>query len=478
MHSMKRWISLITAVLESLCFAGIIYGWGSFSYVLQQEGYFNSTCKNVSETKEWISRPIENYSRKNVTECKAQAEVLNLVFTIALCVPSFLLLGLGYILDKFGTWVIRSGGVVMYVAGWLAMAFTTWRNSWVVFLSMILIRIGGLTVLISNNQVANLFPQHRALVIAIINGAYDSSAVIFTFVKVAYDNGVNFYHIMYFLTACAVLMIARFLFLMPRMHIPYSVPHDFELGLDCSARQNQTTLVLDNVSESDPLVTDDEVKPTENNYKFFKSCLFCLSYILNMLNIGFLQLRNQFFYGTIKPWLVQVDHDNPNETSSYLNAFGIIQLCGILVSPLGGILTDLCIKKFSFNSSVELATRRAVAIFIGLGCVTNILFSITVLVPVLPLQYLTFFLQIASRSVVYGGNATFLFTIFPQKYFGRLFGITIMFATFCGLLQYPLFVAVTNIYGGDFTVTNTALLIVACFTLVHPLVLYMRPIAV
>nr|XP_002124037.1 solute carrier family 43 member 3-like [Ciona intestinalis] len=483
MREIKHLASLITAVLETLCFSGMVYGWGSMSYMLEKEGYFNSTCNNSvgslnpatpnADAVEYAA-PASNLFLEGQTEaeCEKQEKMLTLVFTLSSVISSALIIITGYIFDKFGTWVVRFCGISLYIVGWLIMAVTTRMESWAVFLAMILVGISGFPLVISNVSISNLFQNHRVLVISVINGAFDSSAVTFALMKIAYDSGIEFSYIMYFMTACAVLMIARFLFLMPRMHIPSIVRDDFEYGLQC-CKMRQQSPGEEEMNEYGSLI---EREP--ENTASLKSCLLSVSFILNCIHLGSLQLRTQFFYGTTKPWLVQVDHDNPNETSTYLNAFGIIQLCGLLVSSLGGILTDFCIKKFSVTSSVTLATRRAVAIYIGLSSVFAILFSIIVLVPVLPLQYLAFFLQVTFRSFLYGANATFLITMFPEAYFGKLYGFTVFFAAIIALLQYPLFDAVTYIYGGDFTVINISLLIISIATIIHPIVLYVRPVTV
>uniref|UniRef100_H2YAF6 Major facilitator superfamily (MFS) profile domain-containing protein n=1 Tax=Ciona savignyi TaxID=51511 RepID=H2YAF6_CIOSA len=459
-------MTFVTALLETLCFSGIIYGWGSMSYILKDQGYFSSKCNKPEN----LHVAQSTTGSTDESTCKVQEVTLNLVFTISSVISSALIIISGYILDKFGTRMVRLSNVVLYVTGWLVMALTTWKQSWTVFISMILISISGFSVVVSNIPVANFFPVHRALVIAVINGAFDSSAMIFALIKIAYDHGVNFYSILFFMAGCGAIMVVRFLFLMPKMNIPYNVPEDFQYGLQCCIK---------NEIEVSPDVTEvSRLLPGEANTPDLKSCILNVSFILNILHVGILQLRNQFFYGTVDSWLNQFhDTTSPSETSYYLNAFGIFQLCGILVSPLGGLITDFCIQRFSLNSTEQVATRRAVATYIGISSVLATLFSIVVLIPVLPLQYLSFFLQVTFRSSLYGGNASFLLTLFPGKHFGKLYGITILFACIIAILQYPLFVIVTRIFDQNFTVINIVLLAASAITIVHPIILFVRPLS-
>uniref|UniRef100_F7ASU5 Major facilitator superfamily (MFS) profile domain-containing protein n=1 Tax=Ciona intestinalis TaxID=7719 RepID=F7ASU5_CIOIN len=455
--------SLFTAVIETLCFSGIIYGWGSMSYMLEKEGFFNLFCRDfVGYANNTISSGLQGHAG---VVCKEQEKMLTLVFTLSAFISALMFVW-GYIFDKLGTSAFRFCGVSLYIAGWLLMAVTTRKESLAVFLAMIFVGISVFPVLMSNVPVSNLFPKNRVLMIAVLNGAFDSSALTFALMKISYDSGIAFCYIMYFAAVCGLLMVARFLFLMPRMHIPSTVPDGFQYGIQCCSNKQQV------VTQEKVMLYEKLIDEAPKNTVSLKSCLLSVSFILNCFHLGVLQLRNQFFYGTIMPWLVQVGHGNRNETSSYLNSFGVIQLCGILVSPIGGILTDFRIKKLSRKFTVESATRKSVAIYTGLSSVIAILFSIMVLVPVLRLQYLSFLLQVVFRSFLYGGNAAFLLTTFPSEHFGKVYSITVTFGSIIALLQYPLFLAVTNIYGGDFTAINLALLVISVATIVHPIVLY------
>lgn len=42
----RYWLTLISGLLECLCFAGILFGWASLVFVLKSDGYFNYLCVN------------------------------------------------------------------------------------------------------------------------------------------------------------------------------------------------------------------------------------------------------------------------------------------------------------------------------------------------------------------------------------------------------------------------------------------------
>lgn len=42
-------LTLVSGLLECLCFAGVVFGWASLAFVLKVDGYFIDLCVNVTE---------------------------------------------------------------------------------------------------------------------------------------------------------------------------------------------------------------------------------------------------------------------------------------------------------------------------------------------------------------------------------------------------------------------------------------------
>ncbi|KAL7886118.1 hypothetical protein AOLI_G00064130 [Acnodon oligacanthus] len=40
------WLTLVTGLVECLCFAGAVFGWASLVFVLKSDGYFTYLCVN------------------------------------------------------------------------------------------------------------------------------------------------------------------------------------------------------------------------------------------------------------------------------------------------------------------------------------------------------------------------------------------------------------------------------------------------
>ncbi|KAL0176589.1 hypothetical protein M9458_028919, partial [Cirrhinus mrigala] len=54
------------------------------------------------------------------------------------------------------------------------------------------------------------------------------------------------------------------------------------------------------------------------------------------------------------------------------------------------------------------ADLKATILSLSLTALQCVLFSVCAATPILPLQYLTFILQVLNRSFLYGGNAAFI----------------------------------------------------------------------
>lgn len=42
-------LTLVTGLLECLCFGGVVFGWASLVFVLKTDGYFSDLCVNTTE---------------------------------------------------------------------------------------------------------------------------------------------------------------------------------------------------------------------------------------------------------------------------------------------------------------------------------------------------------------------------------------------------------------------------------------------
>lgn len=46
--SLRYHLTLVSGLLECLCFTGVVFGWASLAFVLKTDGYFSDYCVNVT----------------------------------------------------------------------------------------------------------------------------------------------------------------------------------------------------------------------------------------------------------------------------------------------------------------------------------------------------------------------------------------------------------------------------------------------
>ncbi|GCC39518.1 hypothetical protein chiPu_0023685, partial [Chiloscyllium punctatum] len=102
--------------------------------------------------------------------------------------------------------------------------------------------------------------------------------------------------------------------------------------------------------------------------------------------------------------------------STYTNAFAFTQFFGVFCAPWNGLLLDRHKRKAKPTetaSSGSLALQRlidlkATVLSLTITVTQCVLFSLSAAIPVLPVQFLTFILQVINRAFLYGGHASFV----------------------------------------------------------------------
>uniref|UniRef100_A0A673AFY9 Solute carrier family 43 member 3b n=1 Tax=Sphaeramia orbicularis TaxID=375764 RepID=A0A673AFY9_9TELE len=446
----RCWLTFVTGLVECLCFAGIVFGWASLVFVLKMEGYFSSFCQNITE---FVSYFV------SLTDCGEQDGQFSLIFTIASVLLNLLTFSSGLVFDWFGTTVARLSLSVL------------------LFPALCLIGVGGGLFLITNMQVGNLFGARRSTVITLYNGAFDSSAALFLVIKLLHEVHVSFHISFHFLSACSVIHLLRTLFLMPRNFIPYPLPEHYTYGLICgnsntpnSEQTDRNNEAQNTVNETPPDRTDTESQGS------FRECLLSRCFIFHVLWLSVMMLRHNLFIGTLNPMLQRLTGEEHSLVSHYTTVFAITQLCGLLFAPWNGLIMDRHKGKPQFEKKKKNKNKylRAMVLSLFLTALQCLLFSVCATIPILPLQYMTFILQVLNRSFLYGGHAAFISIAFPVCHFGKLFGLVIALAGLFSLLQYPCFILVEDVLDGDPLYVNIALTLLILFAFIHPFSVYLH----
>ncbi|XP_017318603.2 solute carrier family 43 member 3a isoform X2 [Ictalurus punctatus] len=426
-------LTLVTGLLECLCFAGVVFGWASLVFVLKTDGYFSDLCVNVTEAN-------GTSAKVTLLDCSAQDEQFSLIFTVASFMNNFLTFPNGFLFDLYGTMATRFLAIFLYTTGTLLVAFSSKALSLLLFPALSFIAVGGILLLLTNMQVGNLCDTHRSTIITLYNGAFDSSSAIFLIIKVLYEKGISLQTSFLFLSACDIIHLLRTLFLLPKSHIPSPIPESYTYGVSCRKSRSYNVEEYESKQELQDLPD----RAGQNNSRDTD------------------QLKTDD------------SPQNLSKVSRYTNAFAFTQLTGILCAPWNGLLMDRHKGKALKPGETEKeADLRSTVLSLFLTSLQCLIFSVCTTIPVLPLQYVTFILQVLNRSFLYGGNAAFISIAFPAQHFGKMYGLMMSLSAVVSLLQYPCF-ALVKAFGGDPFYVNLILTILTLLAFVHPLNVFLH----
>ncbi|XP_018428492.1 PREDICTED: solute carrier family 43 member 3-like [Nanorana parkeri] len=107
-------LTLLTGLVECMCFAGVTFGWASLVFVLKKEKYFEDLCPDAA-----------NHTTNSTDSCLPQDEHLSLIFTVAAFMNNLMTLPSGYVFDRFGTMVTRFIGILSYTTATLFITLST-----------------------------------------------------------------------------------------------------------------------------------------------------------------------------------------------------------------------------------------------------------------------------------------------------------------------------------------------------------------
>ncbi|XP_061074780.1 equilibrative nucleobase transporter 1-like [Conger conger] len=477
MVNVRYCLTLATGLVECLCFTGVVFGWPSLVFILKDIGYFSDHCVNATGPN----------ATQNI-DCSRQNELFSLDFTIAVFLQNFISLFNGFFFDYFGTLASRLLGIILYTSGTLMIAFSHPEVSNILFPALICIAVGGLMLLITNLQVGSLFDTHRSTIITLYNGAYDSSAIIFLIIKVASERGISVHSSFFFLSACSIIHLIRTFILMPKKHIPYPLPEGYTYGMDsgqnmCNTRRGTIELELEDEGRKDVIsegASTRQVAPQTASpagslpESSFKQCVLSWFFLWHLVWLSVMILRHYLFIATLNPMLTLLTEGDPAQVSHYTNVFAYTQLCGILCAIWNGLIIDRYKGTRQAGETEEESKLRSVVLSLFLTALQCLLFSICATIPVLPLQYLTFVLQVLNRAFIFGGNAAFISIVFPICHFGKLLGLFLVLSTLVLLLQFPCIILVNEVLDGDPLYINIALCILCLATFIHPAYVYIR----
>ncbi|XP_064607134.1 equilibrative nucleobase transporter 1-like [Liolophura sinensis] len=455
----RKYLMAVWAVLECMLFGGLVYGWGSLVFVLKKEGIYAELCFHRGDNSSNITTPAENMT-SGVISCPEQDEKLQLAFTVGTTLMTFSSPLMGHIQYTFGTRMARIVLMCFFLCGSLVTAFLNTSTPWLMYIGLSCLAIGGLPVLVTNIQVANLFAVGGSTVVGLLSGSFDASAAVQLVVKIAYENGISRQYSYLFISALHVMVIFSTFVLLPKTFIPKVEPDNSDLDEAeeaVRALNGNGTLALE--AEELPLR---DVKPSLLN------CTLSRVFLSHVFWLSVLQLRFYYFIGTLNPWLNYITNQEESLVSHYTNVSLFIQLGGVFTSLFGGFIFDLERTRNNGKPSITERHLQPSVVPLTLTSCLALLLSCLVLVPSAEVLYVDFIVLTFFRSFMYGTAAAYIQMVFPADYFGFLYGVMIVISGVVGCLQYPLFIWLESPPKGPQKV-NIFLLVLMLVSLIHPI---------
>jgi len=447
-------VSISTGIFENLVFAGVIYGWPSLQYVLIKEGYFHEQCNSTGTS---LSHNVTGL--QELKSCPAMMNMFSLVFTLAIAFLNVSALLFGFIMDRYGTWVMRSIATALYSLAFILLSGMTVKTPWLLFPAMTFIAVGGKQMLISNMQLGNLSESGKSIVISLMNGAFDSSALTFVLIKILYDSGVKLQMMMIAMVCLTIISWLRTFMVMPKTIVPFPLPQDYSYG------------TFQRFQRARPRVSPEERLnsfPTQSNNQEEEGLKACLQNILFWSNLFYFCVGNlQFvsFMGSFVGWIKTI-YSRDQDINFYTTLLGFVLLGGLVIAPFNGVLTDTVIKcKKRFSS--ETAVLYGLLASIVTTSIFSVLLSVSALLPNVQTSVV---FALLFRAFLYGGVGNFISWTFPAKHFGKLFGISAAAIGLSSCLQYA-FSKINSSFDPTFKVVHSILLCCNVLALIHPLLI-------
>ncbi|XP_028305061.1 solute carrier family 43 member 3-like [Gouania willdenowi] len=456
---LQRWLTLLSGLVEGLLFTGISFGWVSLVFVLRVEGYFRQPCFN-STTEEGMAP----------TECTEQDQQLSQVMTVACICNTLTRFPIGYILDRYGTTVTRLIAMLLFITGTLMITLSSPETSVLLYPALSCLMVSGAILYISNVQVGNLFYSYRSTIITIYSGTFDSSALVFLVVKLLYERGVSIRSSFLFLVVCSVFLFLRTIFLMPKTHIPHPLPEAFTYGFKCPTVNKRRDVENKSNKETlkNELVTQSQIQ-SKGQEVSFRSCVLSWLFLWHIVWVVIIVFCHVIFLSTVNPTLSRLAQNDQTLVSHYSNVFAFTQLCSVFFAPISGLIMDRHKRRpLAPGETKREAELSASILALVLTCLLCFFFYVCFTSTILPLQYLTFILQVACSSFFYGGHQAFVSIAFPMTHFGKISGIAMFVSGVVLLLQFPILRLIQHTLQGNQLLVNIGVVLASLLAFAHP----------
>lgn len=125
---------------------------------------------------------------QNVELCYEQDLRLNFFFSLASTTTNISALPVGTLLDRYGPRLCYIVGCICLALGSTLMSYAFAIAAFDGYaVANFFLALGGTFIFVPSFQIANAFPKYSGMIVALVTGAFDASAAVFLFYRLAYE---------------------------------------------------------------------------------------------------------------------------------------------------------------------------------------------------------------------------------------------------------------------------------------------------
>ncbi|KAF2120171.1 MFS transporter-like protein Fmp42 [Lophiotrema nucula] len=462
-----RIAQVITTILACWFASGIVFGFAALKPILISEGVFSDLCT----TEE---------AKASVETCYEQDLRLNFFFSLASTTANVSALPIGTMLDRYGPRICFLFGSLCLAAGSILMSLAFQIEEFDGYtIGNFFLALGGTSIFLPSFQIANAFPKYSGTIVAIVTGAFDASAAIFLFYRLAYEGSSGEFNpqtfFLVYLVVPIMIAIAQLTFLptesyktIPQLEIKIAHAEDVTRDVHSSddelpddeiwrRRKNRSVARRRRMKELNKLVGDAETRKQREQQEEHRqesskvwgalhnkpaheqmiSPWFILITLLTVLQM----VRMNYFIATIRE---QYEYMlNSAEAAARINGFFdfALPLGGVISTPFLGLLLD--------NVSTPGVLFILVIIITLIGIVGSI--------PALWAGYMNVLLFVFLRPLYYSAMSDYAAKVFGFANFGRVYGTIICLSGLVNLMQTGIDALTKSRFNGNPIPVNSAL---------------------
>jgi MFS family permease len=450
---------VIATVLACWFASGIVFGFAALKPILIKEGVYRDLC-----TQQELEEDVE--------VCFDQDLRLNLFFSIASTTANVSALLVGTLLDRYGPKLCFLIGSACLAVGSVLMSLAFQIEEFDGFtMGNFFLALGGTFVFLPSFQIANAFPMYSGSIVALVTGAFDASAAVYLFYRLAYDatDGAfkpQHFFLLYLLVPVAIA-IAQLTFL-PTEN--YKTAQQLEMKI------HRAEDVVRDVHTSDEELPDDEVwRRRKNRSVRRRKRLDKLDQLVGDAETRKHQLEKQEHqleasgvWGALHnktatqqmmtPWfilltlltviqMVRMNYFIASIREQYAYMLGSVDLAALVneffdwALPLGGVLSTPFLGMLLDNVSTPGVLLILVVMIAAIGIVGCI--------SALWAGYVNVLLFVILRPLYYSAMSDYATKVFGFATFGRVYGTIICFSGLINLSQTGIDALTKGVFEGN-----------------------------